>query len=190
MRLGPITDAANCLRLQDRDFLNDELQVFRARFPQVFFAVFLGALPSSPKPSEIAFWLLNHAAFQPAEAGRLNEYAALLIIDPETKCAGMTVGYGLDPHLPPAKLRALVRRLRTPLWHREYAEAIHIAIRQLDKALRRVARLTSHQREVPAPEPGSEFLRASGLANLRQVKGDVLEQSTLGDDPHRNEQAL
>lgn len=169
IRLESLTDAAHCLRVREREALLHELEVFQHAFPQVFFAVYLGVLPATPTPPEIAFWLLNHAAFHPADPARLNERAALLLIDPVTKNAGLTVGYALEPHLPQRRLAQILRRIRTPLWHGEYAGAIGQAITLLGKELRKVARRAGRQPEFPPPEPDADFLRNSGLHSLRDV---------------------
>src|SRR5688572_10748500 len=62
--LESLTDAAHCLRVREKEMLKQELDAFQQAFPQVFFAVYLGLLPITPSPGEIAFWLLNQAAFQ------------------------------------------------------------------------------------------------------------------------------
>lgn len=172
MRLESLTDAAHCLRLHEHEFLHHELESFRQTFPQIFLAVYLGVLPGNLSPGELAFWLLNHAAFHPSDPGRLNEHAALLLIDPVTKVAGMTVGYALDPHVPQRKLAGLLRRIRTPLWHGEFAEAIELAIRSLGKILRHAAHRSPRHREFPPPEPGTDFFSASGIHSLRHAPAE------------------
>lgn len=167
VRLESLTDAAHCLRVREREALQHELEAFQQTFPQVFFAVYLGVLPSTPTAPEIAFWLLNHAGFQPADPARLNERAALLLIDPVAKSAGLTVGYALEPHLPHGKLTGILRRIRTPLWHGEYAGAIKLAISLLGKELRKVGRRTGRQQEFRPPEADAGFLRGTGLHSLR-----------------------
>lgn len=170
--LNALTDTAHCLRRQEKDFLHHRLENFQRQFPQVFFAVYLGVLPGSPTPPELAFWLLNHAAFQPPDPGRLNEHAALLIIDPVTKQAGLTVGYALDRHLPHKKLLAILRRIRTPLWHGEFAEAIDLAVQLLTKSLRRAGHRRPRHHEFPAPEVGADFFSTSGLDSLRPAEAE------------------
>jgi uncharacterized membrane protein YgcG len=165
--LESLTDAAHCLRVREKELLKHELDGFQQAFPQVFLAVYLGVLPTTPSASEIAFWLLNHAAFRPADPSRLNERAALLVIDPVARSAGLTVGYGLEPFLPQKNLLAILRRMRTPLWHGEYAGAIELGISLIGKALRSAGKRAPKQVEVPAPGPDSDFFQASGLHSLR-----------------------
>jgi uncharacterized membrane protein YgcG len=167
--LEALTDAAHCLRAREKELLKHDLDAFQQAFPQVFFAVYIGVLPTTPSPAEIAFWLLNHAAFQPADAARLNERAALLVIDPVARAAGLTVGYGLEPFLPRAKLNAILRRVRTPLWHGEYSGAIQMTIKQVAATLRKAGKRMSRQAEFPPPGSESEFIKNSGLQSLRDL---------------------
>jgi len=165
--LESLTDAAHCLRVREKEMLKHELDAFQQSFPQVFLAVYLGLLPTTPSPGEIAFWLLNQAAFQPPDPARLNERAALLVIDPVARHAGLTIGYGLEPCLPRKKLDGILRRIRTPLWHGEYVGAIQHTIRLLGKALRKAGKRMARQVEFPPLAAGADFFHASGLQSLR-----------------------
>jgi uncharacterized membrane protein YgcG len=175
--LEALTDVAHCLRAREKEHLKNELDAFQLAFPQAFLAVYLGVLPTSPSPSEIAFWLLNQAAFQPPDAARLNERAALLIIDPVAKSTGLTVGYGLEPFLPPTTIQGILRRLRTPLWHGEYAAAIELAIAFIANALRKAGRRMSRQIAFPPPGAEADFIQTSGLQSLRDPLLDAPRES-------------
>ena len=179
VQLESLTDAAHCLRVREREALLHELEIFHQAFPQVFFAIYLGVLPGTPTPSEIAFWLLNHAAFHPADPSRLNERAALLIIDPVAKNAGITVGYALEPFLPQSRMDQFLRKIRTPLWHGEYAGAISMAIGLLAGQLRKSARRTSREAEFPPPDADAGFLQNSGLQSLRHATTKVSQEPPL-----------
>jgi hypothetical protein len=170
--LDALTDAAHCLRVREKEHLKHELDSFQQAFPQAFLAVYLGVFPTSPSPAEIAFWLLNHAAFQPSDPARLNERAALLIIDPVARTAGLTVGYGLEPFLQRATILAILRRVRTPLWHGEYAAAIELAITLIANALRKIGRRMSRQVAFPPPGADVHFIQTSGLQSLRDSAPD------------------
>jgi hypothetical protein len=165
--LESLTDAAHCLRVREKELLKHELDGFQQAFPQVFLAIYLGVLPTTPPAGEIAFWLLNHAAFQPPDPSRLNERAALLLIDPVARTAGITVGYALETFLPQKSLLAILRRMRTPLWHGEYAGAIVLGITLIGKALRKCAHRSPKKVEMPPPGTESDFFSASGLHSLR-----------------------
>jgi uncharacterized membrane protein YgcG len=184
--LEALTDAAHCLRAREKELLKHDLEAFQQAFPQVFLAVYVGVLPTSPSPPEIAFWLLNQAAFQPADATRLNERAALLVIDPVARSAGLTVGYGLEPFLPRAKLHAILRRIRTPLWHGEYVGAIQSAIKLVAGTLRKAGRRMSRQVEFPPPGSQGGFIQGSGLQSLRDSGGRKAASKARKPGPNEN----
>lgn len=186
--LESLTDAAHCLRVRERELLKQELDAFQQSFPQVFLAVYIGLLPTTPSPGEIAFWLLNHAAFQPPDPARLNERGALLVIDPVARHAGLTIGYGLEPCLPRQKLDGILRRIRTPLWHGEYVGAIQHTIRLLGKALRKAGRRVARQVEFPPLATDGDFFRTSGLLSLRD--STPLEARRTESPPDRKEESL
>jgi uncharacterized membrane protein YgcG len=180
--LESLTDAAHCLRVREREHLKHELDAFQQSFPQVFLGVYLGILPTTPSAGEIAFWLLNHAAFQPGDPARLNERAALLVVDPVARSAGLTVGYALEPFLPRHKLAEILRRIRTPLWHGEYSGAIELCVRLLSKTLRKAGRRSARQVEFPPPGTEADFIQGSGLHSLR----DSETPQVLKPDPKPN----
>jgi uncharacterized membrane protein YgcG len=181
--LEALTDAAHCLRVREKELLKHELEAFQLAFPQVFLAVYVGVLPTSPSPGEIAFWLLNHAAFQPADPARLNERAALLIIDPVGRAAGLTMGYGLEPFLPSAKVQAMLRRMRTPLWHGEFASAIQMAIGHIATLLKSAGKRTPRQVAFPPPGGEADFIQKSGLQSLRDSVLEPRDEIEQDDRP-------
>jgi uncharacterized membrane protein YgcG len=186
--LESLTDAAHCLRVREREQLTHELDTFQQSFPQVFLGVYLGILPTTPTASEIAFWLLNQAAFQPGDPARLNERAALLIVDPVARSAGLTVGYGLEPFLPRHRLAEILRRIRTPLWHGEYSGAIELCIRLLAKALRKGGRRSTRQVEFPPPGTEVDFIQKSGLHSLRDPEPALSQTPEGGPNPSDHSQ--
>jgi uncharacterized membrane protein YgcG len=180
--LESLTDAAHCLRVREREHLQHELDAFQQSFPQVFLGVYLGILPTAPSASEIAFWLLNQAAFRPGDPARLNERAALLVIDPVARSAGLTVGYGLEPFLPRDRLADILRRIRTPLWHGEYPGAIELCIKLLANALRKAGRRSTKQVEFPPPGTEADFIQGSGLHSLRDSDSPPVQKSEARPD--------
>jgi hypothetical protein len=69
------------------------------RLPQVFVAVYTGAMGEVTNMRQFGFWLLNRTTFEDLPAERTNDAGILLLIDPESKTAGMLFGYLLDPCL-------------------------------------------------------------------------------------------
>lgn len=166
VRLGRLTDRAHCLRLADSRVLEQRLEEFEARFPQVRAVVYFGVLPSALSMNELTFWLLNHAALDMSDSHRPNEYALLLVIDPVARGAALNVGYGLEEMLPPRFLMKVLTGIRTPLWHGEYVGAVEQTLRQVGRRLQRGAKRVVPGQELSPPESSELFLREPGLHRL------------------------
>ncbi len=93
-----LADTAGLLRQRERDLVGAAMENFRRRFPQLFTVVFSGRLENAELLRPFGFWLLNRAVFRDrTEQG--NAGCILLIIDPESKSAGLSFGYLLDAYL-------------------------------------------------------------------------------------------
>ncbi len=97
--LRRLTDRAGILRRGDRERLEAAMERISQRLPQVFVAIYTGALGDATKLRPFGFWLLNRAVFTDLAVEQTNEAGILLIIDPEIKAAGVVFGYRLDPFL-------------------------------------------------------------------------------------------
>ena len=99
VRIGRLTDSAGILRRGERERVTAALDRVTQRFPQVFVAIYTGALGEVSNLRQFGFWLLNRSAFEDVPVNLPNEAGILLTIDPESKAAGMVFGYLLDPFL-------------------------------------------------------------------------------------------
>lgn len=145
VRLDRLTDPSNCLRLHDRRKLEARLDDFERRFPQVFFAVYIGVLPVGFSVSEVGFWLLNHAAFGTHDISKRNEFGIVLAIDPSASTAAFSLGYALESVESSLQLPTLLNSISPKLKRGDFGRAVEISIRTVDKRLRSVG--TSRQRE-------------------------------------------
>jgi hypothetical protein len=87
------------MRSSERARIEDAMERFERRFPQLFFAVHTGRPEGRSDVRQFGFWLLNRAAFKDVPLERPNECGILLAIDPDAKSAGMSWGYALDAFL-------------------------------------------------------------------------------------------
>ena len=94
-----LTDQAGIFRRGDRGRVEAAIEAFSRRFPQLFVAVFTGALGEVSQLRQFGLWLLNRAAFEDLPPDKPNEAGILLTIDPDSKAAGIVFGYLLDPYL-------------------------------------------------------------------------------------------
>lgn len=161
--LRRLWDEAHCLRVHEARELEVALVNFEEHYPQLFFAVYLGVLPPTLTVNELGFLLLNRGLFWTEHHPRLNEHAIALVLDPEARAVGLTVGYALEQLLPPRVLRRILRRVRTPLWHAEYAPAIIDVVNQVARTVQKGAR-RALRRDVLPPAAPEEFLGGTGSA--------------------------
>ncbi len=99
LKLGSLTDRAGVLRRGERQIVRDAMDRISRKFPQLFVAIYTDSLGELANLRQYGFWLLNRSAFMDVPAEKPNEAGILLTIDPETKAAGMTFGYLLEPYL-------------------------------------------------------------------------------------------
>jgi uncharacterized membrane protein YgcG len=164
VRLDRLTDPANCLRLGERRKLESSLDEFERRFPQVFFAVYFGVLPQGFSSSEVAFWLLNHAAFGTQEITKRNEYGVVLVVDPSASTASFGLGYAIEMMASEIKAERILRLMSPHLLKGDYGRAVQTAINQLDKALRKIGKSSPRDPRVSSTHAVTTDL---GLTPLR-----------------------
>ena len=73
------------------------MERFGVSFPQMFVSVYTGSLGEISNLRQFGFWLLNRGVFEDVGVEKPNEAGILIVIDPDSKAAGMTFGYLLDP---------------------------------------------------------------------------------------------
>lgn len=140
LRLRSLTDAAGLFRRDDRDRLGDEMERFGAAFPQMFVAVYTGSLGEVSKLRQFGFWLLNRGVFEDVAGERTNDAGVLFVIDPDSKAAGMTFGYLLDPFISEQDTFECLARAHAHWLEGQYAEGIMRSISHLRKILRKRCR--------------------------------------------------
>ncbi len=155
VRLRRLTDSAGILRRGDREQVAAAMERITRRLPQVFVAVYTGALGEVANIRQFGFWLLNRSAFEDVPVDQPNEAGILLTIDPESKAAGMVFGYLLDPFLEEADTFECLSRGHAYWLEQRYAEGI----------VRVLARLRSHPLQAEPPgTPGSGVFPTQGVA--------------------------
>lgn len=94
-----VTDRSASLPLRDVTELRKLLDLFRRKFPQSLFSVFIMPRINGGTLAEYAFWLANRARFSSIEAKGAENFDVLLAIDLHTRAAVLQIGYGLENHL-------------------------------------------------------------------------------------------
>jgi len=118
------------LRRRERERVRRDLARFRAVFPQLVFAVITtsAGVATAADLRQYGFWLLNRGAF---DAGAL-----VLVIDPNTKAAGMAWGYLLDPYLSEADTFRHLAKAHPYLLGGDYGAAVRTVLRGVMRTLR------------------------------------------------------
>lgn len=135
VRLRCLTDSAGILRRGDRERVEEAMERISRRVPQVFVAVYTGALGEVANIRQFGFWLLNRSAFEDVPIEKPNEAGILLTIDPESKAAGMVFGYLLDPFLEESDTFECLTRAHSSWLEERYADGILKALAQLEGIL-------------------------------------------------------
>ncbi len=147
VQMNRLHDAAHCLRKPERDALEDIIDQMEMRFPQLLFCTYLGALSQQVRLNELGFWLLNHAEVRGADFARPNENAVLLLIDVNTKQAGISLGYFSEILLPEDEGYRCLQAARPYLVNAAYGQALATMFRKIGRSLSRRAR---HLKRNPA----------------------------------------
>ncbi|MCX6867945.1 MAG: hypothetical protein NTV46_17360 [Verrucomicrobia bacterium] len=170
--MSRLTDNAGILRRGERELLEVAMERISRRCPQVFVAVYTGALGEVANIRQFGFWLLNRATFEDVPEDKPNAAGVLITIDPESKAAGMAFGYLLDPFLEEADTFECLSRGHAYWLEQRYVEGLVRVLAHLEvilcKRSRQARRDPDHyQRKVQPPV----------------IKGDAVERLRSG---HRN----
>jgi hypothetical protein len=128
------------MRSADREKVEQAMDCFERRFPQLFFAVYTSRAEGRSDVRQFGFWLLNRAAFQDVDLDRPNECGILLTIDPDAKSAGITWGYALDAFLSAEDTFLFLSRAHAYWVEGRYSEGVIRGLKQLSKVLRKRCR--------------------------------------------------
>lgn len=135
-----LADTAGVLKRGEREVVEDAMERFAERFPQLFVAIYTGSLGEIGNLRQFGFWLLNRAAFEDLPAEKPNEGGILLTLDPESKSAGFVFGYLLDAFLDEADTFDCLSRAHAYWLEGRYAAGMVKAIQHLEGILEKRCR--------------------------------------------------
>ncbi|MFM2197432.1 MAG: hypothetical protein RLZZ505_864 [Verrucomicrobiota bacterium] len=141
-------------------------------FPQVFVAVYTGSVGETANLRQFGFWLLNRGLFEDVPAEKPNEAGILIVIDPDSKVAGMTFGYLLDPFLEEQDSFDCLSRAHSYWLEGRYAEGLVKCLSQLRKLLKKRSRQARrdperYERKVATPVAVGDLVRKIRGGNRR-----------------------
>jgi uncharacterized membrane protein YgcG len=149
--LDRVTDAADALSQTELENVNAALNKFEQRFPQLFVAIYCGALPQQTSLRQFGFWLLNRAAICDLDATRPNENGALLIIDTHGRSAALVPGYFLECYLDERDAARVLEAGRRDFQRGIWAGGVCRVLEKLTSRLRRRAAEAAKSPERFAP---------------------------------------
>lgn len=179
--LERVTDAAGVLSEGNIERLHLTLDRFEARFPQLFAAVYCGALPPQTSLRQFGFWLLNRAAVSPLEATRPNENGALFVIDTHGRSAALVLGYFLECYLDERDSRAVLEAARRDFHRGLWASGICMALGEMGI---RLARRAAEAAKTPgrfAPPRPSVIPEKPSFVRLRRGHRHQPQDTSRGD---------
>lgn len=135
-----LMDVDGTLVPEQRQAILDSLDDFGRLFPQLFFLVYLGALPPPASPRQFAFWLLNHAAVTDLDGLQPNERGLLLVVDPRGGTAVLAGGYFLESLMGQEELDLVLKSAAKDFSRADYPAALRTITAALGGLLKRVAR--------------------------------------------------
>ena len=145
-RFGPdfpkvrlLEDRAGLIRSAERKRVLRLMAGFRARFPQLSFAMHSGS-GAGDDLREFGVWLINRANFVDLEEGRDPSGVVLLAIDPQTHTATLCWGYRIDTHLTESDTFQILSRAHAYWVEERYGEGVERVIEQLALVLIRRSR--------------------------------------------------
>lgn len=178
VRLRCLSDTAGVLKSAERERVEAAMERISRRFPQVFVAVYTGALGEVSNIRQFGFWLLNRAAFEDLPADKPNEGGILLTIDPASKAAGFVFGYLLDPFLDETDTFECLSRAHAYWLEERYAEGVIKALLHLEGILCKPSRQARRDPEY--------FL---GKVLPPSMRGDVVRRIRAGHRSAANHEA-
>jgi len=172
VRLERITDAAHCLRLEEMRRDEVVLDDFERTFPQAFFAAYLGVLPNNINVAELGFWLLNQGAFNTHSFSRRNDFGIVLVVDPATQTASLTLGYAIEGYFDGGVVERILQTTGSHLKQGAYGAAIENACARCGEQLRKHARSMEWQPDaVTTADMGLQPLRGGHQSSSRPLTG-------------------
>lgn len=164
VKLRSLTDTAGIFRRNECNRLEDEIERIGIVFPQVFVAVYTGSVGEIANLRQFGFWLLNRGLFEDIPMEKLNAAGVLIVIDPDSKAAGMTFGYLMDPFIEEQDTFDCLSRAHSYWLEGRYAEGLLKCLVQLRKLLSKRSRRARRdpewfERKVASPVAVGDLVR-------------------------------
>ncbi len=178
VKLRSLTDAAGLFRRRERDRIEDALEAFGIAFPQMFLAVYTGSLGETGNLRQFGFWLLNRGVFEDVDVTKPNEGGVLIVIDPDSKAAGISFGYLLDPFFEERDTFECLTRAHSHWLEGRYCDGLLKALNHIGSLLRKRSRQARrdperYERKVATPVAVEDLVKKIRGGNVSNVHEPV-----------------
>ena len=134
-----LSDRAGLMRRAERVRVQQSIEKFCARFPQLFFCVHTAVFADPSQLRAFGIWLLNRGIFEDVPQ-RANASGIVLVMDVERKAAGMSYGYHLEPYLDESDTFECLSRAHPHWLEGKHDHGIIVLLNTLTKILERTSR--------------------------------------------------
>lgn len=145
-RMRRLNDSGGLMRRDERERVEEALDRFGRRFPQLFACIYTGGAQGRDLRT-LGFWLLNRAQFADLNGGLSNSDGVLITLDADAKQAGITFGYRLDAWLDEQDTFDCLARAHAYFLENRYAVGVCKALDQLTAVL--IKRSKQARRSLP-----------------------------------------
>ncbi len=132
---SPVADLAGVLSRRDIRLIARAARLFGERFPQIHIHTVTCHIRSPYPVSLYAIWALNRGGLCRGADAAGNSRDILLALNPDTRTAALTLGYGLEPFVGVHHLENAVAAGRKELASGHFAKAIRPIFDALAEAL-------------------------------------------------------
>ena len=146
-------DVENRLTNEDRARLDKTIASLESDLPQARIHVCLVRLLPGTDARECGFWMMNASIPRDEEEAQSRPWSALLLLDLAASLASVTIGYGLDPFVCDAQLRAALAAGQEDWQAGQLCAGIQKFLHQLHQTLRqahKVASQAARRKQLPA----------------------------------------
>ena len=144
------TDRSGRIPLREIKKLRGLLEMFKKKFPQSLFSVFVIDHVQDGSIAEYTFWLFNRARFSSIEGVEGDNFDLLLGIDLESGVASLTIGYGLENYVTEDDLQAALAVAQNAFRAGDYCLGIRECVMFMMTRMRDIAKAHEQRAAIPA----------------------------------------
>ena len=145
------TDRSGRLPLREIKKMRGLLEIFKKKFPQSLFSVFVIDHVQDGSIAEYTFWLFNRARFSSIEGVEGDNFDLLLGIDLESGMAALTIGYGLENYVTEGDLQAALAVAEGAFRAGDYYPGIRECVMFMMNRMREIAKTYEQRAPISAP---------------------------------------